>query len=132
MPSVLSRLPDPSVASHIFAPTDRNPALSSMTAGAALGKALAIQWITEQEDDALRRVLRNCWHDAGDVRRLLAALCEQLATSTSQALSPAISASMPLSPKVPSRGLPFGEHFDFLSLPIVEGMSFDVDDFVEH
>jgi hypothetical protein len=33
--------------------------------------------------------------------------------------------------QTPSRAFPFGQHLDILSLPIVEGMSFDVADFSE-
>jgi hypothetical protein len=34
-------------------------------------------------------------------------------------------------PEVPSRNFPFVGQFDLLALPVVEGINFDADDFVE-
>jgi len=126
------RLPDPLIASVIFAPAAREITLSSVTASSGISEALALEWMTTQDDKAIRRILMNRWGDIADINRFFSALCGQLEGAAIHRYGPSVAMSTTLPPQVPGRTFPFARHFDLLGLPIAEGMSFDADDFVEH
>ncbi len=132
MLTATSRLPDPLVASVIFTPAPRNQTPSSVTAGAGLAEALALEWILGQDDESIARILRARWRDIEEVKRLLSALCGQLELAATRGYAPVVTPTTAPAAQVPPRNFPFAEHFDLLRLPVVEGMSFDVDDFVQH
>ncbi len=123
------RLLDPLIASVIFAPVARNYALSSVTASGGMNEAVAFEWMVAQDDDTMEQILRSHFEE---VKRFVAALCGQSELVAIRGYGSAITTSAVLLPQVPSRNFPFAGHFDLLALPVVEGIGFDVDDFVEH
>ncbi|HME01234.1 MAG TPA: hypothetical protein VKM93_28465 [Terriglobia bacterium] len=125
------RLVDPLIASVIFAPAASNYALSSVTASADKGEAMAFEWMVAQDDDTMEQILRSRWRDLEEVKRFVAALCGQLEFGTAAGYGSAVTTSPAALPQVPSRNFPFMGHFNLLALPVVEGMNFDADDFVE-
>jgi len=126
------RLPDALIASVIFAPSASNCTLSSVTADVGIGEALTLEWMMAQEGDTVDQALRSRWRDVEEVKRFVSALCEQFDAARTRVYGPALTMSTVLRPEVPARTFPFAGHFDLLALPVVEGISFDVDDFVEH
>lgn len=126
------RLPDPLIASVIFAPVACNVTLSAVTARAGFNEASAFEWMMAQDNDTIEHILRSRRYDAEKVKRFVAALCGQGEVATTRGGGPLVTTSMSLLPQVPDRNFPFARHFDLLALPIVEGMSFDADEFVEH
>ncbi len=126
------RLPDPLVASIIFAPVARNQSLSSVTASSGLAEALTFEWMMEQDDESIGRIFRSRWRDVEEVKRFVSALCGQLEVNATPGFAALATVGAAVQGPVPRRSFPFAAHFDLLALPVVEGISFDVDDFVEH
>ncbi len=124
------RLPDPLIASVIFAPVVRNHTPSSVTA--SVGTSEAFEWMLEQDEDAIQQIFRGRQRDVVELKRFVSALCGQLELTATRGYAPAVSTSTALLQRVPARNFPFAGHFDLLALPVVEGISFDADDFIEH
>ncbi len=127
-----TRLPDPLIASVIFAPVPCNHTLSSVTASEGKTESIGFEWVTEHDDNTIEQILRSRWRDVDKVKRFVVALCGQLEAAAIPWYTPAITTSTALLPRVPARNFPFAEHFDLLALPVVEGIRFDADDFTEH
>ena len=132
MLSICARLPDPLIASVIFAPAARNVALSSVTRSPGISDILAFEWMTGEDEGTIEQILRSRWRDGEELKRFVSALCGQLEVAPTHGYGPAVSTSTALLPQVPDRSFPFARHFDLLALPVVEGISFDADEFVEH
>jgi hypothetical protein len=127
-----SRLRDPLVASIIFAPAPWNHMLSAVSAGEGFAEAIALDWMMEQDSQTVDRILRSQRRDAEEVKRFVAAFCEQLEQSGIRGCG--LQAASPTTPTalVLARDYPFAGHLNLLGLPVVEGISFDADDFIEH
>lgn len=132
MPTARPRLSDPLIASVIFAPTARNYTFSSVTASADMSGALALEWMMEQEESVIEQILKSRRCDGREIEQFIQACYQQFGGPIGQGYGAAITTSMSAPARVPARSFPFLGHFDLLARPPVEGMSFDVDDFVEY
>jgi hypothetical protein len=92
---------------------------------------MAVEWMVAQDEDTLEQILRSRWRDREEVKRFVAGICEQLGSGTVRGYGSAVTSSAATLPEVPSRNFPFVGQFDLLALPVVEGINFDADDFVE-
>lgn len=126
------RFPDPLLASVIFAPVAQNETLSSVTASEGVTEAFTLGWIMEQNKEKVRRLSASRWPDAEEFKRFLLAFCSQWETVATPGFAARSALGAMIREQVPPRAFPFATHFNFGTLPVVEGAAFDVDDFVEH
>ena len=121
------------LCSVIFAPAPQNYTLSSVTNEMDFGEAIALEVLTNPEAFVTGRMFES-------VRRLGPELKELFRTylrdycETSMIMSSLMAPTKVSSQKteqVPARRYPSSTHLNLLTLPTVEGLSFDPDDFVE-
>ncbi len=122
------RLTDPSIASVIFAPRHINYVRYSVCSELKLGDMGRDLAFTE-EAPAVELVLKTDrltqWEKQEVLLRFLPYLLETSVTTKSSqgAFAPGV--------MIPDRRWPSKSGFNILALPVREGMSFDLDDFVE-
>jgi hypothetical protein len=122
------RLTDPSIASVIFAPRHVNYVKYSVCSELKLDDIRPGLAFTEQEpavDAVLKADRLTPWEKQEVLLRFMPYLLETSVTSKSSqgALAPAV--------MIPDRKWPSKSRFNILALPVREGMSFDLDEFVE-
>lgn len=127
--AVTGMMSDPSICSVIFAPSPQNSTLTAITTKVRLTEAM----VADPDDFVKRRMVENVRRAAPEVRGVLAEYLrdylEKWFTVTTLNL-PSRAPRMQVE-AVPGRNFPFASHFNILSLPEVEGVFFDPDDFVD-
>lgn len=127
------RLTDSSVVTAIFAPSYHNHTAISVTTGVRGAYAHASEFPCYPDDFVTRRVFENLQRVGPELQGIageyLRAYLEQWFTTVTLK-SPGQIAQSPLE-TIPIRTFPFSSHLNLLTLPEVEGVFIDPDDFTE-
>jgi len=126
------RLSDPSITSVIFAPKPQNHMLSSVTTRLPIAEGVTLDSILDQDELVTRRIADHLRRLAPDIQTLITVFLQDYFETSF--MTPPIKLPGEIAriapERVPSRAFPFASHLNLLG-PAVEGLSFDLDDFVE-